>query len=198
MSKWLVTSGKQDPETVARLLRSLPSWFGIESANADYVESARVLPTYLARPAATQRQESHVVETAAASGHEVPAVMAAMEHGAAEASPVGVLLARRHFPAAAEIHLMAVEPTLHRRGVGRALVEALESDLIADGCELLQVKTLSPSHPDPGYALTRQFYASMGFLPLEEMADLWSPANPCLIMVKSLSRAIRDPRPQTP
>jgi ribosomal protein S18 acetylase RimI-like enzyme len=45
---------------------------------------------------------------------------------------VGVLLARRHFPGAAEIHLMAVDPGWHRRGIGRALVAALEADLIAD------------------------------------------------------------------
>jgi GNAT superfamily N-acetyltransferase len=31
---------------------------------------------------------------------------------------IGVLLYRRHFQAAAEIHLMAVDPQWHRRGVG--------------------------------------------------------------------------------
>jgi len=157
--RWLVTTGEHDPSAVARLLGLLPAWFGIESANADYVQSARELPTYRAWPAAD-----------------------APDAG----KPVGVLLARRHFPAAAEIHLMAVEPSLHRRGVGRALVEALESDLVADGCALLQVKTLGPSHPDAGYARTRQFYAGMGFRPLEESHEIWGAANPCLIMVKAL------------
>jgi GNAT superfamily N-acetyltransferase len=156
-STWIVTSGAQSPETVRRLLGLLPALFGIESSNAHYIDVAADLPTYLAWPAAD-----------------------------AAAEPAGVLLAARHFPGAAEIYLMAVDPALHRRGVGRALVEALERDLVADQVRLLQVKTLGPSHPDPGYARTRMFYQGMGFAPLEEIADLW-PGNPCLVMVKVLA-----------
>lgn len=164
-ARWLVTSGQQDPATVERLLTQLPGWFGIPAANADYVRSAYELPTYLAWPAAGESTQP---------------------------GPVGVLLARRHFPWAAEIHLMAVEPELHRHGVGRALVTALQDDLIADGCELLQVKTLGPSRADAGYARTRQFYLGMGFRPLEERSDLWGPENPCLILVKVLVQPARS------
>ena len=99
--------------------------------------------------------------------------------------PIGVLLHRRHFPEAAEIHVMAVDPSWHRRGVGRALVATVMADLGADGCTMLQVKTLGSTHPDQGYALTRAFYRAVGFLPLEETSDLW-PGNPCLIMVRQL------------
>lgn len=165
---WRVTSGEQAPETVNQLLRSLPGWFGIESSIVGYVAKASELPAYLAWPAA----------------EPAGPVM--------KQQPVGVLLAARHFPVSAEIYLMAVEPAMHRRGVGRALVGALEDDLIAEGVELLQVKTLGPSHPDDGYARTRQFYTGMGFRPLEEIHDLW-PDNPCLIMVKVLA-----PRPAAP
>jgi GNAT superfamily N-acetyltransferase len=161
---WQVTTGGQDPDTVNRLLRSLPGWFGIESSIIEYVAKAHELPTYLAWSAD------------GSSAH------------AAQRQPVGVLLAARHFPESAEIYLMAVEPALHRRGIGRALVKALEADLIADGAELLQVKTLGPSWPDDGYHRTRQFYARMGFRPLEEIHDLW-PDNPCLVMVKVLEPA---------
>lgn len=163
--RWRVTSGEQAPEIVDRLLRLLPDWFGIESANAGYVVKAHELPTYLAWPA-----------HGSAAGTQKP-------------QPVGVLLAARHFPESAEVYLLAVAPDMHRRGIGRALVEALEADLIADGVELLQVKTLGPSLPDASYDQTRQFYLHMGFRPLEEIRDLW-PGNPCLIMVKVL-----DPRP---
>jgi GNAT superfamily N-acetyltransferase len=104
-----------------------------------------------------------------------------------DTAPIGVLLLRRHFAEAAEIHLMAVAPSWHRRGVGRALVTSIASDLGADGCQALQVKTLGAAHPDPGYARTRAFYRSVGFLPLEETTDLW-PGQPCLIMVKWLAR----------
>ena len=130
-------------------------------AVAEYVEAAGRLPTFLARP---------------------------RPRPGAGAEPVGALLLERHFPAAAEIHLLAVERSWHRRGVGRALVEAAERSLVADGVKLLSVKTLGPSHPDEAYAATRLFYAALGFLPVEELADLW-PGNPCLIMVKPLGPA---------
>jgi ribosomal protein S18 acetylase RimI-like enzyme len=159
---WRVTSGEQAPHAVDRLLRSLPDWFGIEAAIVEYVVKADELPTYLAWSA-----EASLVQSA-------------------QSQPVGVLLAARHFPESAEIYLMAVEPAMHRLGIGRALVEALEVDLIAEGVEMLEVKTLGPSQPDASYEKTRQFYRSMGFRPLEEIHDLW-PDNPCLIMVKVLS-----------
>ena len=98
----------------------------------------------------------------------------------------GVMLVERHFPHVAEIHLIATERRLRGRGVGRALVAALETDAAARGVRLLEVKTLAASHPDPGYAQTRLFYESVGFLPLE-VTDLWGPTNPCLIMVKPLA-----------
>jgi hypothetical protein len=133
--EWRVTTGMQDPLTVERLLGKLPTWFGIPASNAGYVAAARELPTYLAW---------------------------ADQPGQAASQPTGVLLAKRHFPEAAEIHLLAVDSALHRRGAGRALIQELEADLIADGVQFLQVKTLGPSHPDAGYQLTRQFYIGMG------------------------------------
>ena len=98
---------------------------------------------------------------------------------------VGALLVRRHFPKAAEVHLMAVHPTQHRRGIGRMLLGAAEADLLADGVRWLQVKTLGPSRPSVAYAATRAFYLACGFDPLEEIHGLW-PGNPCLVMVKTL------------
>ena len=79
-----------------------------------------------------------------------------------------------------------MDRAFHRQGAGRALVSAVEADLRADGAELLEVKTLGPSRPDPGYDRTRQFYAAMGFRPLEEIGGLW-PGNPCLVMVKVIT-----------
>ena len=151
---WRVTSGEPDPGTVERLLRSLPDWFGIESAVEGYGTAAARLPAYLAWPAGARQ-------------------------------PAGALLAARHYPGAAEIYLMAIDPAMHRRGAGRALVAALEADLTADGVEFLQVKTLGPGYKDAGYERTRRFYAAVGFQPLEEIDGLW-PGNPCLIMIKSL------------
>lgn len=108
----------------------------------------------------------------------------------AEAAPVGVLLVERHFPVAAEVHLMAVDPAHHRAGIGRALLRAAEEDLAADGVRLVQVKTLGPSRADSNYARTRLFYEACGFQPLEEIHGLWGD-NPCLVMVKTLDLAHR-------
>jgi len=156
----LITCGRIDPVTVERLLRSLPEWFGIEQSILEYVEDARTMTTYLAAPAGEHQQ------------------------------PVAAMLVTRHFPESAEIHLMAVTPDHHRRGIGRALLRELERDLAAEGVSLLQVKTLGPAHPDRHYERTRAFYTAMGFLPLQELPNLW-PGNPCLIMVKHLSACAR-------
>jgi GNAT superfamily N-acetyltransferase len=170
---WRITSGDYAPQTVERLLRALPQWFGLEASNAAYVEAARQLPAYLAWPAT------------APDGPD-------SDPGAA-----GVLLLERHFPGAAEVCLIAVAPAYHRHGAGRALFATAEADLAADGVEFLQVKTLGPSHPDEGYQRTRKFYAAVGFTPLEELHGVWDPENPCLIMIRHLAPGDgpRLPRP---
>ncbi|WP_432880515.1 GNAT family N-acetyltransferase [Kribbella sp. CA-245084] len=114
------------------------------------------------------------------AARELPGLLARTD-----GEPAGVLLYRQHFPQAAEIHLMAVAPNWHRQGIGAALVRRLVSDLHGGGCQLLQVKTLGPSRPNAGYGATRAFYRAMGFLPLEELMDLWDD-NPCLLMVMPL------------
>jgi len=164
------------PAATERTLRALPERFGLEQSLLDHVAAAKRLPGHLARP-----------------GDDV----------------VGLLLVERHFPTAAEIHRMAVAPAHHRTGVGRRLVAAAEAELAADGVRLLQVKTRSdrptvrpsdrptvrpsdrptvrPSDRPTltrAYRGTRGFSATMGFAPLEVLADL-GPGNPCLIMVKT-------------
>jgi len=137
----------------AGLLGRLPGWFADPKSNAEYCESARQLPGFLARSAGGE--------------------------------PIGILLNKRHFAESAEVYLIAVDPDWHRRGVGAALIAALESELRADGCRMLQVKTLGPSFPDAGYTLTRAFYQAAGFVPVEEIHGLWGDI-PCLLMIKAL------------
>lgn len=98
----------------------------------------------------------------------------------------GFLTVKHHNPYASEIYVMGVHPSYHRQGIGKAMVQHIETLLKAQGVEFLQVKTLSPSHPDPNYVLTRKFYDKMGFRPLEEFPTLWGESNPCLLMIKSL------------
>ena len=99
---------------------------------------------------------------------------------------VGALLWKRHYPESAEVHLMAVEPSYHRAGIGTRLLERAEDELRADGVRYLQVKTLGPSRADDEYERTRRFYEARGFVPLEELFDVWPEDNPMLILVKAL------------
>jgi GNAT superfamily N-acetyltransferase len=98
---------------------------------------------------------------------------------------VGFLALTAHRDWSRELHEMGVLPDHHGKGAGRALVAAAEEAARTEGIRWLLVKTLGPSHPDPGYAATRAFYLACGFEPLEELADLW-PGNPALLMVKPL------------
>ena len=96
-----------------------------------------------------------------------------------------LLSLKLHTPRAAEVFVMGVRRARHGRGLGTALLRAAEEYLLARNVEYLQVKTLGPSHPDEGYARTRAFYEARGFVPLEELHDLWE-TNPCLLLVKRL------------
>jgi len=101
---------------------------------------------------------------------------------------LGFLTMKQHFPHSAEILVMGCLPEVHRQGVGRSLILRAEDWLLDQGVEYLQVKTLGPSRPDPGYEITREFYLSLEFEPLEEMNKIWDENNPCLVMVKKLER----------
>ncbi len=143
---------RADPPGVAELLASVPEWFGIPEANAQYVADAGRLPSYLA-----------------VDGDEV----------------VGVALLAEHFPESRELHLLAVRRDRHRQGIGRALVEAVGSDLREAGVRLLEVHTVGPSHEDEGYARTREFYLALGFVAMNELQRIdWS--GPTLILVRPL------------
>jgi len=99
---------------------------------------------------------------------------------------VGFLTLNYHTAYAAEIHVMGVLPSMHRRGVGRALVARAEEVLRGEGIEYFQVKTLSPRRESEDYARTRAFYLALGFRPLQEFPELWGAGNPCLQMIKWL------------
>ena len=102
---------------------------------------------------------------------------------------VGFVTLKPTSASAAELHVMGVLPAWHRRGIGRALVERAAAYARAEGCLFLHVKTLAPTprEPYPPYTTTRTFYEAAGFVPLEELPQLWGPENPCLVMIRALT-----------
>ena len=135
------------------ILRSLPLWFGIESAIVDYAHDVKPMETWV------------VYEGSSA---------------------IGFASLNKHFPTAAEIHVMGILEKFHRQGIGYHLVQTIEKDLREQGVQFLTVKTLSESRPNKEYDQTRKFYLKAGFVPIEEFKTLWGEANPCLLLVKAL------------
>lgn len=151
---WRVTREPALTDDAARLLATVPEWFGLPEATQSYVAETKTLENWAVR----------------VQGRTV----------------IGLALTKWHFGHVCELELMVADRAHHGRGVGTALVEAIEADARRRGAKLLEVKTLGASHPDPHYARTRHFYERMGFLSLEE-TDLWGEENPCLFMVKPVA-----------
>ena len=103
------------------------------------------------------------------------------------AIPVGFITLHQQSACSWEIHAIGVLPDRHRRGVGRRLLAEAERWLDDHDAEFLTVKTLSSSAESAPYERTHAFYAAMGFRPLLELPTLWSPENPCLVMIKPLA-----------
>ena len=105
------------------------------------------------------------------------------------AHPVGFVGLKLHSPDTVEISVMGVLTHLHRRGVGRRLVEWCVDRCRAGGRTFLTVKTLDDSRPDEGYERTRHFYCGMGFKKLETFPLHWDEYNPCLFMARYIPPA---------
>ena len=84
---------------------------------------------------------------------------------------------------AIDVHLLAVRSSVHRRGVGKALIEQARAVARELGKPYVTVKTQGPSAGYESYRRTRAFYEGVGFLGLEEFTTIWGPENPCLVMI---------------
>ena len=97
----------------------------------------------------------------------------------------GFLTVARPYPQTPEISWLAVHARDRRRGIGRALIMALNDQLRTNGDQLVLVKTLSDrSDPGPEYAETRAFYLAMGFIPVAEVH--FDPVNPIQLLALPL------------
>lgn len=131
------------------------------------------LPDWFGIPAATEEYISESVSMPFLTAYE-------------DGKVAGFLAIKKNNRYTAEIYVMGICKEYHRQGIGRELYNACYQLCRELGFEYLQVKTLDESHPDIHYAITRKYYLSMGFRPLECLPSLWGEENPCLIMVQCL------------
>jgi ribosomal protein S18 acetylase RimI-like enzyme len=67
------------------------------------------------------------------------------------------------YEAEAHIGWMGVHSSAHRTGIGKALIERFQQELMALGIRSMVVDTLGDGVDYPPYAITRAFYRSVGF-----------------------------------
>lgn len=101
-------------------------------------------------------------------------------------SLIGFIAIKEHYGHTVEIFVCGVMPEFQYQGVGKALYNAVEDDIIQKGCKYVIVKTLSDIIDYKPYNDTRKFYESIGFVPLVTLTEMWDEENPCLIMIKSI------------
>ncbi len=106
-----------------------------------------------------------------------------------DARITGFLSLQEHFPVSWEVHCIAIAAEARNSGQGTLLLAHAERWLRERGVRFIQIKTVSATSPSPEYAESRKFYAARGYVPLEVFPNLWSPSNPALQLVKSLSAA---------
>jgi ribosomal protein S18 acetylase RimI-like enzyme len=87
----------------------------------------------------------------------------------------------------AELSWIAVRPEFHRKGIGRALVSALEEVLARQGFCSLEVSTVAQTIEDELYARTRSFYHSIGFLDMQIDKGWFRSGDDRLLLRKQLA-----------
>ncbi len=81
-----------------------------------------------------------------------------------------------------DLYWIAVDPTLHGRGIGSALLGAVLAAMRAAGGRLLLIETSSRAD----YANTRTFYERAGLTLEARIRDFYSPGDDRLIYAKRL------------
>jgi GNAT superfamily N-acetyltransferase len=107
---------------------------------------------------------------------------------------VGFLTVQPQNATTVEITWMAVHAERRGQGIGRRLIERLRQETQAQGYRLLLVSTLAPSYEgdtegpvEEGYAATRAFYHTVGFLDICEVPLYWGVgSDPALLLIMPL------------
>ncbi len=82
-----------------------------------------------------------------------------------------------------DLYWIAVERSLHRRGVGSQLIDSVERTLRSEGGRLVVVETSSRAD----YVSTRAFYAARGYDRAATIRDYYAPGDDLVIYTKDLT-----------
>jgi GNAT superfamily N-acetyltransferase len=96
----------------------------------------------------------------------------------------GLIALQVQFASTCKIWWLAVRPSAHRRGIGRALVARGVEFARTCNCTRMAVETMSPPDNSAEYAVARRFYAAMGFVPFVEFEPC--PGDWMMWMVRDL------------
>ena len=113
------------------------------------------LPRWFGRPEANARYIRDIADRDTFAGY-------------LDGVPCGLIALEYHFQVTCNIWWLGVSPTVHRRGIGRALMERAVEEARARSCRQLAVETMAPRSESPEYDLSRRFYEAMGFSPFVE------------------------------
>ncbi len=80
-----------------------------------------------------------------------------------------------------DLYWMAVDPSVQGRGIGTALMEAMEQDLPPDA-RLVMIDTSGR----PDYAPTRAFYVARGYRIVAQVPDFYAPGDDQVILQKTI------------
>lgn len=92
----------------------------------------------------------------------------------------------------AELSWIGVRPEFHRRGIGRALMNALEKLLVQGGSRILEVSTVAATIADEFYARTRSFYHAVGFSDVQIDLKWYPSGDDRLLLRKRLSSHMKQ------
>jgi ribosomal protein S18 acetylase RimI-like enzyme len=81
-----------------------------------------------------------------------------------------------------DLYWIASDPELQRRGIGAALVRAMEEDLHRRGARLVRIETSGTPIYDP----TRAFYERFGYAETARLRDFYKPGDDLVIFTKRL------------
>ena len=85
-----------------------------------------------------------------------------------------------------DMYVLGIKKKYHNHGIGTKLQDYVQEYAKTKGYKYLMVLTLSASHKDLNYKLTRDFYHKYGFIDIYESDKIWDKLNPTQIMIKKI------------